>query len=168
MSPSRWAEPTAALHLNWGTYRGRYLAGLALIVTGSVCLQGADPFTLQLLLAGTVAHSVGWLVLPTPGWRRLVVVLPALAVTWLLLTGPQSLLGVTVYLFCWLLVRSRPLASYLSLIFVAATGIVLAQAYREYAEMPIALVISGLVLVASAWIARAIAVSATRRSPRTV
>ena len=67
MATPRWREPTFSLPLRWGTYRGRYLAGLLLIVGGAIQLQGSNTRTLPLLLIGTTAHAVGWSIIPQSG-----------------------------------------------------------------------------------------------------
>ena len=38
---------------------------------------------------GTVAHVAGWCILPSVGWRRVVVVVPSTISMWLLLPGPR-------------------------------------------------------------------------------
>ncbi len=158
-----WREPTSAIPLRWGTYRGRRLAGLVFIVSGLLGLQGANPHILYLLLLGTTFHTVGWAIMPSQGWRRLLVAAPNIAVIWLLLTGPQSVWMLTVPYLSWLLVRQRPLRSYLSFVFVLIGGITLPQFFQEYSAMPWALLISAAVLTASAWVARYLA--ATVKTP---
>lgn len=155
-----WREPTRRIPLRWGTYEGRYLAGLLFIVSGSLALQGANPRILILLLAGTAFHTLGWAILPAQGWRRLVVAAPNIAVTWLLLTGPQSVWMLAVAFVSWLLVRQRPARSYLALVFVLFAGVTIPPVFHEYAQMPWALAISAAVLVASAWLARLLATTA--------
>ena len=160
MATPRWREPTFSLPLRWGTYRGRYLAGLLLIVGGAIQLQGSNTRTLPLLLIGTTAHAVGWSIMPAIGWRRMLAILPATAQIWLLLTGPASVWMLIVPYLCWLLVRHRPLASYVTVLFPLANGFIVPQFFMEYSGMPQALVISMFVFVASAWLARVIAASA--------
>ena len=63
-------ETAARLPLRWGTYDDRRWAGLTLIVGGLVHLQAAGPDNLLPLAVGTVAHVVGWLIMPARGWRR--------------------------------------------------------------------------------------------------
>jgi hypothetical protein len=159
----RWLEPTRGIPLRWGSYEGRYLAGLLFIVGGSLALQGANPRILYLLLAGTVFHTLGWAILPAQGWRRLVVAAPNIAVTWLLLTGPQSVWMLAVPFLSWLLVRQRPPRSYLTLVFVLFGGVAIPPFFHEYEQMPWALAISAAVLVASAWLARFLATTAAPR-----
>lgn len=166
-TPSRWREPTSLLRLNWGSYRERYIFGLVLIVGGGIQLEGSNTYTLPLLLIGTATHIVGWSIMPARGWRRLVVVVPATAQIWLLLTGPQSMWTFVIPYLCWLLVRHRPLAAYLTVLFPIADGFIIPQFFSEYSGMPLALAISMAVFIGSAWIARLIAASAGRTGLRT-
>lgn len=152
-----WREPTSLLPLHWGTYRGRYLAGLTLIVGGGIHVLGSNVWTLPFLLIGTLAHAVGWAILPARGWRRIVAVGPSIATIWILLAGPQALWVITLSFAGWLLVRHRPGRSYLTVLFPLATGIALAQYLKELSGMPLALAIAMTVVVASAWAARLIA-----------
>lgn len=158
--PIPWCEPTARLSLRWGTYRGRYLAGLLLIIGGAVQLQGSNTWALPLLLIGTTCHIVGWSVMPAQGWRRMIVIVPATAQIWLLLTGPGSVWLFVIPYLCWLLVRQRPLKSYATVLLPLANGFVIPQFFREYSGMPAALIITMSVFVGSAWLARLIAASA--------
>lgn len=156
-----WVEPTSLLPLRWGHYRDRYVFGLILIIGGAVQLQGSNTYTIPLLLIGTVAHITGWSIMPARGWRRLVVVVPATAQMWLTLTGPLSVFLFTIPFLCWMLVRHRPLRSYIAGVLPLANGFILPMFFTEYSQMPEALTVSLLVLVASAWLARVIAASAT-------
>lgn len=158
-----WREPTSTLHLNWGSYRERYAFGLTLIVGGAIQLQGSNTYTLPLLLIGTAAHITGWSVMPAKGWRRLAVVVPATVQIWLLLTGPQSMWTLVIPYLCWLLVRHRPLAAYVTVLFPIANGFIIPQFFSEYSGMLLALTISMAVFVGSTWLARLIAQST--RSP---
>lgn len=164
MSTIPFREPTSALPLRWGTYRGRYLAGLLLIVGGAIQLQGSNTWTLPLLLIGTTAHAVGWSIMPAAGWRRLLVILPTTAQIWLMLTGPASMWMLVAPYLCWLLVRHRPAASYLTVLFPLAVGCIIPQFLMEYSGMPLALTVSMTVFVGSAWLARLIAASAQKLS----
>lgn len=152
-----WREPTSLLPLRWGTYRGRYLAGLALIVGGMLCVAGADTHKIPMLLLGTIGHVTGWFILPAGGARRLWAVGPSLAAAWILLTGPQSLWILIPPYLGWLLVRSRPLRSYITVLVIIANAVATAHVFHEYTDMPAALGISAVVLTGSAWLARWIA-----------
>ncbi|GHD79972.1 hypothetical protein CLV85_0772 [Salinibacterium amurskyense] len=156
-------EPTRRLPLKWGHYADRYFAGLVLIIAGAVHLQGANNYTLIILLIGTTATVVGWSIMPAKGWRRMIVALPAVSQIWIMLTGPMSMWTLAIPLLCWLIVRHRPLISYLALTIPVANGIVLTRFYQEYSSMPQALAISAVALVAAAWVAQLIAQSAAMR-----
>lgn len=152
-----WVEPAARLPLRWGRYRDRVVAGLVLIVGGLVHLQSASTLVLLPLIVGTTAHTIGWLILPASAWRRLVPVLPSGLVVWLLLTGPQSMWTLSICFLCWLIARHRPWRSYLALGPVLLNGVLAAAVFRAYEQMPLALGISAVVLVGSAWWAWALA-----------
>ena len=139
---SRWQEPTSLLPLRWGTYRGRYSAGLLFIVGGLLHLQSSTTHLLWPLVVGSVAHTIGWWILPAAGWRRLVVPLACGVQVWLLLTGPQSMWTFVIPFSAWLLVRHRPAISYLALLIVAANWMLAIVLFREYAQMPATLILS--------------------------
>ena len=168
VSSRRWVEPTRGLVLRWGRYNDRYLAGLLLIVGGGLQLQGSNTWTLPLLLIGAAAHATGWAIMPASGWRRLVAVVPASGQLWLLLAGPLAVWTFVVPFLCWLLVRHRPVRSYLAVLFPLANGFILPQYFTEYSDMVPALAISMAVFVASAWIARMLAVSPERTKPKSL
>jgi hypothetical protein len=160
-----WTEPTRRLPLRWGAYVDRYVLGLALILGGGLGLQGANPRILPLLLAGTVMHAAGWIILPAGGGRRVLGAIVGTAQIWLLLIGPPAVWTLVLPYLAWLAVRHRPWRSYVTVLFPLATGILMPQLVIEYQFQPVALPIALAVVVASAWIARAIASSAP---PRTV
>jgi hypothetical protein len=134
-----------------------------LIIGGGIQLQGSNTYTLPLLLIGATAHAVGWSIMPAIGWRRVVAVIPSSAVIWLLLTGPFSMWLLTVSFISWLVVRHRPLRSYVTILFPLANGVILPQYFTEYSQQLAALSISMVVLVASAWLARLLAATASPR-----
>jgi hypothetical protein len=134
-----------------------------LIVGGAIQLQGANNWTLPLLLIGAVTHAIGWGIMPARGWRRIISLMPSSAILWLLLTGPFSMWMLSITLACWLLVRHRPLRSYVTVLIPLANGVIVAQFVHEYSWMPVVLVISMAVFVASAWLARLIATTARPR-----
>lgn len=154
-----WTEPTRALPLRWGTYRGRYLAGLALIVSGAICIQGGSAIFGLPLALGTLAHVVGWWIMPAAGWRRIWAVLPSLACVWILLIGPTGVGLLAVPFACWLLVRHRPGVTLLLALVVLMTGVTLLPVYSEYSGMLPAVAIMGAVMVVCAWLARVAAAS---------
>jgi hypothetical protein len=151
---SRWTEPTRALPLRWGSYTGRYLAGLSLIVSGAVALQSATGYFQPALGLGALAHVVGWWVIPAAGWRRIWVVLPSLVGVIILLVGPAVVGLLAIPFACWLLVRHRPVLTFLLALVVLGTGVLLREVYAEYSGMLPALAIMAGVIVACAWLAR--------------
>jgi hypothetical protein len=162
---SAFTEPTRRLSLRWGTYLGRYLAGLTYIGAGTVVLLGSNVYAIGYLLLGTVAHVTGWFILPATGARRLIAFGPGLIASFLFLTGPRSLFFSAAILFAWLLVRERPLRSYVTLIFPIFAGVLMANQFNASQYSPLAFAIAFVVLVASAWLARYLATTRHPKSP---
>jgi hypothetical protein len=150
-----------ALALRWGTYNGRLLAGIALLIAGAVNLQSANTYTLIFLLLGSLAHLVGWLVLPAAGGRRVGAMFPSLLGVFALLSGPQALPLLVVPLIFWLWVRQRPALSYVAVVPLLAVTIAFARVFREQTAMPFAFGISAVVLTGCAWAASALAAVAS-------
>lgn len=152
-----FVEPTRSFPLRWGTYHDRYLGGLALIVSGAIGLQGGNANFGLPLAVGTLAHVVGWWILPAAGWRRIWAVLPSLAAVWILLAGPAMVGLLAVPFAAWLLVRHRPAVTLLLGIGVLAAGVALRGVFAEYGGMLPALAIMGVLVIALSWLARWIA-----------
>lgn len=151
---SAWREPTSLLPLRWGHHRSRVIGGLFLIVCGGVAIAGGSPFANWLLAGGTVAHVAGWGIMPADGWRRVAALLASTLAMWFLLTGPRWLGILALPYLGWLLVRHRPAASFITVVFVIAGAGMVASRSPEYSDMLLALAVEGAVLVASAWVAR--------------
>jgi hypothetical protein len=160
-----WVEPARSLPLRFGTYEQRYSLGLLYIVAGAVILVGSNTYAVPFLLVGTVAHVAGWYVMPGRGIRRIWMSGPSLLAVWLLLTGPQIHFVLVLPLLSWLVVRQRPLLSFVTLVIPVAVGIVLANVFTDNHDQPTALAISFVGLVAAAWLARALAALSRRRRP---
>ncbi|MCU1552082.1 MAG: hypothetical protein JWR36_2642 [Glaciihabitans sp.] len=158
-----WTEPARRLPLRWGTYLGRYLAGLIFIIGGLIVLVGSNTYTVPFLLVGTAVHATGWLIFPSPGLRRVWVVGPSLATEWLLLPGPQMLTIMVIPFLAWLIVRERPLRSYPTALLVIGTGLALANTFHSSHDEPIAFAVESAVVIASAWLARALATTKRAR-----
>jgi hypothetical protein len=152
-----WREPTADIPLRWGGYRARYLAALALILTGGLLAQATSAYATYLLAAGLAAHLLGWWILPSRGWRRLWASLLSAFVLVLLLTGGPSSAALVIPLAGWLFARQRPARSYIVLVAPVAAGIVLGQAFPQYGFGAIVIAVAGAVTVGSAWLARLLA-----------
>ncbi len=151
------AQRAAAAPLRWGTERDRIGWGAILIVSGAVAIAGFDAFVLWLLFAGILAHILGWSILPSDGRRRIIAAALSTPAVLLLLTGPRFMAVLALPYIGWLLVRRRPLRSYPTLAFVVAGAVIVARLFPDYGGMLPALGIEFLVIVASAWAARAVA-----------
>ncbi|MDH6179975.1 small-conductance mechanosensitive channel [Microbacteriaceae bacterium SG_E_30_P1] len=159
-----WVEPTRSLPLHWGRYTDRYLMGLVLIIAGGIGLQASNTWANYFLLQGALVYAIGWSILPSRGWRRAVIVAPATGQLWLLLTGPYSVMTLVVPYLAWLLVRHRPLRSYVTVILPIANGFIVPMLFVGYGGMLGALGVSLAVLAISAWLARLLA-STKRPAP---
>ncbi len=150
-------EPTLEIPLRFGTYRARYLLAIGLLFAGGIALQLSSAYTLGFTLAGAAATVAGWIVVPAPGWRRALVAGPALFGVIALLGGAQSggLLALT--LGGWLIVRMRPLVSFVVVVAPVAAAYGLAGLFPQYGYGAVVGGVLGLVLVGSAWLARMIA-----------
>lgn len=158
-----FVEPASRIRLRWGRYRDRVAWGLLLVAGGTVALAGADTFQLLILLAGTLACVVGWAIIPSEGWRRIAVAVPATLAGWLLLAGPRFLVVLVLPYLAWMLVRHRPALAWLTTGLVVAVALVVAELVTGYSDMVIALGVEGVAMVLAALLARAVA---ARRSPR--
>jgi hypothetical protein len=160
-----FSEPTRRLALRWGTYESRYIGGILYLLAGIAIIDSSNTYTIGFLLLGTLAHCFGWAILPATGRRRLWAFWPSLLAVWLMLTGPQILFVMAAVLLGWLLVRERPLRSYVVLLFPIASGVIMAYSFHSNHGEPLALAIESVVVVASAWLARLLA-STSRRPKR--
>ena len=162
---TNWSEPTRRIALRWGTWTGRSWGGLALIIGGGTAIAGssaANPFTLFIAVAGLAAHLLGWAVLPSKGWRRVLVSLPSAFAMVALLAGPAYLTLLILPMLGWLLVRNRPLRVWPMAAFVLATGVVLRQVFPTYDGMLVASGVALFVVVGAAWAARAVHAASSR------
>jgi hypothetical protein len=154
---STWTESTRHLPLWWGGYRSRYLAGLVTIVIGIAATNLTSTYSLWFLAVGPAIQGIGWLLLPAAPWRRLLVLLPCLLAGIALLAGASFAGSFAVLLAGWLLVRHRPALSYLTVLFPTAASFPLKAFAHEYGQNWIVLSVGTVVVVASAWLARWIA-----------
>lgn len=162
-----WQEPTRALPLRWGTWNGRSWGGLWLLAGGGAAIAGSNFATLWLAAIGIAVHVLGWAVLPSRGWRRVVAIPASSSAMVALLAGPAYLVALAVPFLGWLLVRHRPLRVAPMVAFVIAAGIVLGRLFPGYDGMLVALGVAVAALVGSAWAARAVH-AATARPRRTL
>jgi hypothetical protein len=166
-----WREPAALLPLRWGRYRARVGAGLTMIAIGVASVLATTAYSMQFLALGCLLQAVGWIVLPSAGWRRITVLVPAIASSCLLLGGGGFIGSFGVILAGWLLVRHRPLPAYAAvvppvLLGVGLSGVLFDDVAIDYQYAWIALVIASAVTVGCAWAARAIAVRLQAARPQ--
>jgi hypothetical protein len=160
-------EPTESIPLRWGTHRGRYVGGLAMLLVGGVLTELTNTYFLFGLLAGTMLHLTGWLILPAIGWRRWVPALPSTLALCGMLGGPAQVWLLVVPLAGWLLVRQRPARSWPSLLLPIVVGLLLAELLHDYGNFGLALTIGGGALVVAAWLARRVHLDYAPRFGRT-
>ena len=154
-----WREPSSLLPLRWGRYRLRYLGAIVLILAGALVIQAGSAYADYLIVIGFAAHIAGWAILPARGARRAAVAVPSALFVTALLLGSVAAVLLVVPLAFWLLVRQRPGRSYLATLLPLASGLLLAQLYPQYGNGAIVVAVSLVVVVVSAWIARALAQS---------
>ena len=162
-TPTGWQEPTSLLPLRWGRYRPRYLGATFLILAGALVLQAGSAYADYLIVIGFVAHIAGWAILPARGAQRAAVAVPSALLVGSLLLGSVAAVLLVVPLAFWLLLRQRPGRSYLTTLLPLVSGLILAQLYPQYGDGAIVVIVSLVVIVASAWIARAVAQRRTVR-----
>lgn len=163
--PSRpWAEPTSLLPLRWGDAATRWWAGGWLIVGGGIVIAGSNDVALWALAMGAAFHAIGWAIVPSAGWRRMVALPLSMLGSFLLLAGPRFTFVILLPYACWLLVRHRPALSWLTVIPVLAATLITGDMYQhDYSRMLPALTVIMIVIVLSAWLAGRIA---RLRAPR--
>jgi hypothetical protein len=159
---SQWTEPTPAVR--WGDPRLRYGVGLVTIMLGAAATTLTSTYSLWFLLLGPLVQLLGWLILPGALWRRMLVLLPCLLAALVLVAGPDFMGAFAVLLAGWLFVRHRPPLSYLALLPVIVLSFVLKGALNEYGQNWVGLLSGVATTVASAWLARSVAVWRWRRS----
>jgi hypothetical protein len=153
----RWREPASNIPLRWGSYRGRYVTALVLILGGAVLVQTGSVYLPQVMLIGMGLHLVGWWIVPGRGWRRAIVSLPSLTTVMLILNGAAAMVFLVIPLAGWLWLRHRPLRAYPVLALPAVTAYILTLNFAQYGFGALVLAVSGAVVIGSAWLARSIA-----------
>jgi hypothetical protein len=165
-SRPRWVEPTSLLRLRWGRYRARWITGLVLIIVGTGFVQLSSAYSLYFLLIGSLTVIAGWIIQPTAVWRRVAILLPALAGSWLLISGPFFSVCFAIPLAAWLIVRFRPAISYVVVLLPIAAGIVVGNIVFYESQSWISLSVGVIVTVAAAWLGRRLAEWAAQRRVR--
>lgn len=147
-----WTVPLTRLH-RWGNYRARYAIGLTLIVLGVLATNFTSTYSLFFLAIGPPLQVLGWLVLPGALWRRLIVLVPSLLSSILLLGGAHFNGVFALLLACWLLVRHRPLLSYLALIPSIAMSFLLKDTLNNYDQNWVGYLVGFATTAAASWFA---------------
>ena len=137
----------------WGNSRARYLTGLTLIMLGVAATNFTSTYSLIFLLIGPSLQLLGWLVMPGALWRRLVVLVPCLLAGLTLLGGPDFAGAFAVLLAGWLLVRHRPLPSYLVLVLPIGVSFLIKAFLHGYAQNWVGDLVGTATVIASAWLA---------------
>jgi hypothetical protein len=137
---SSWHEPTAALPLRFGSYRGRLAVG-----------------------TGAVASIVGWTVLPARGGRRAFAAAAGVMTFVVMLIGPALLWLTSVALALWLLVRQRPGISYLVVPIPALAAVAGLVVFGTFVSKLALFSAVAAIAVGCAWAARDIAIRERRR-----
>ena len=162
-SVGSWQEPTRSIPLRSGGYRSRYVPALVLLFAGALLVQATSVYTGYFLLIGIGAHALGWMLLPSIGVRRVVIALPSALCASALLISPLASVLLVVPLVGWLWARQRPIVAYLVTIFPVVSGLILGALFPHYGHGLVVVIVSIIVIVACAWLARTIA--RTRRIP---
>jgi len=165
-APYGWREPASLLPLRWGSYRGRCLGGLGLAFAGGLLIQLTSAYSLGVLPIGIFLHVAGWCILPGIGWRRVLAAGVSALMMIVLLNGAQATPFLAVTLAVWLLVRQRPVLSYVVVAIPPVGGLLLAQVFPDYGWGVVVLPIAGALLAGAAWLARSLA-AMSRTSPAT-
>jgi hypothetical protein len=147
------SDNPAAVTGGWGRQRPRFAIGLGMLFAGGLIVQTSSVFALWLMLLGAIVHAAGWIVVPGKGWRRSLAIVPGVVTMVLILNGASAMAALAIPLAVWLLLRERPLRAYLVLSIPIATAYILAQYLAQYGHGAIVLLISGIALTGSAWLA---------------
>jgi hypothetical protein len=146
-------EPAPRARVRWGSFRGRYGAGIAGITLGVAATNLSSTYSLWFLALGPAVHAIGWLLMPGALWRRLLVLLPCLLAGLALLAGPSFAGSFAVLLAGWLLVRHRPWISYLALLLPVLASFIFKQTLHEYGQNWVIYVAGSAITVGGAWLA---------------
>jgi hypothetical protein len=144
------------------------VVGLTLLTLGVASVQVTTAYSLQFLALGCLLQAVGWTVLPSAGWRRVMAFVPAILASCLLLGGGGYAGSFAIILAGWLLVRHRPLATFTLMIApillgAAVSGVLVDGIEIDYNSGWIVLAVGGGITSGCAWAARAWAVATARR-----
>ncbi len=128
-----------------------------LLFGGAVALQLTSAYTLLIAVLGFAASVTGWIVVPARGWRRCLAVGPGVLGVLSLLTGTEGAALVALTVAGWLIVRERPLASWIVLVIPIGVGVVLMATVTQYGQGVGVAFAVGIGVIASSALARLIA-----------
>jgi len=112
----------------------------------------SSTYSLWFLAIGPIVQGIGWMLLPGALWRRLLVLLPCLLAGVILLGGVDFVGAFTVLLGGWLLVRRRPLATYVTLLLPIAASVGVKTELSQYDQNLLALAACTAATVSGAWL----------------
>lgn len=145
--------PRQPRQLRWGTHTGRFLAGLALTISGALAIQSGNSYALFLIIQGAVAFILGWLVLPASGVRRGLLLLPAFLAVAAQIAGPQMTPALVVLLLAWLVLWRRPALSYLAAVPLAVMTVAIMNSFHDVSSMVFTTPLAAATLFGCAWLA---------------
>ncbi|MDH6237952.1 hypothetical protein [Cryobacterium sp. CG_9.6] len=137
----------------WRRAPERLSIGLLVVCVGVGATSLSSTYSLWFLAIGPLLQGIGWLMLPSALWRRLVVLLPCLLAGVVLLSGVEFVGAFAVLLAGWLLVRGRPTLTYVVLLLPIAASVGVKILLGNYEQNLLALVIGTIATVAGAWLA---------------
>ncbi|TDW29611.1 hypothetical protein [Cryobacterium psychrophilum] len=147
-----WTEPLPSPRDGWRRSPVRLSGGLLLVCLGVGATSLSSTYSLWFLAIGPLVQGIGWMLLPGPLWRRLVVLFPCLLAGVILLGGVDFVGAFTILLGGWLLVRRRPLATYVTILLPVMASVGVKTELSHYDQNLLALLLGTIATVAGAWL----------------
>lgn len=120
-------------------------------------MQFTSAYSLGVLPVGLLLHITGWCILPGIGRRRVLASGVSALMMIVLLNGAAATGLLAIPLAAWLLVRQRPLLSFVVLAVPLLASVPLTQLFPDYGWGAVVLPIAGVVLAGAAWLGRSLA-----------
>jgi hypothetical protein len=143
----------------------RSIVAIGLLVAGGIAVQLTSAYTLPIAVLGFAASVAGWIVVPARGWRRCLAVLPGLLGVAALLSGTDGAPLVALTVWAWLLVRERPVLSWVVLLLPVGVGVGLASVVTQYGQGVVVAAACGAGAISSAILARMVSRFLDHRRP---